>query len=89
MVEKRLNNTDHNIISPPKGQKLERLVLYISWTMKPFKWNYEATELEIYCIDWVITQLRHYLEVSAFTVVTDYEVINRVLRSSVQTVYAT
>jgi hypothetical protein len=72
----------------PEHGPIERPVLYISRSTKPYEQGYQATELEITCLHWAFAKLHHYLEGSQVIIVTDHESINGILNSSPGTVYS-
>lgn len=42
---------------PTPGQTIERPILYVSRTTKPYEKSYRATELELACVSWAWTRL--------------------------------
>lgn len=73
---------------PRKDKKIERPILYISRTTKPFEINYESTERELACVVWAFNKLRHLLEGSKTKIVTDHASIKDVLNTAVTTQYS-
>jgi hypothetical protein len=72
----------------PQHGPIERPVLYISRSTKPYEQGYQATELEITCLHWAFAKLHHYLEGSDVLIITDHESINGILNSSPGTIYS-
>lgn len=74
---------------PSPSRPVERPVLFISRTTKPYEKGYGATELELACVSWAWTRLRHYLEGSKTVVISDHQRMREVLESSPATQFST
>jgi hypothetical protein len=72
----------------PQHGPIERPVLYISRSTKPYEQGYQATELEMTCLHWAFAKLHHYLEGSEVLIVSDHESIAGILSSSPGTIYS-
>jgi len=80
---------EHRIVIPLEGKTIERPVLHISRATHDYEVNYLASELELACLNWVVTvRLRQYLDGAKFTVITDHSAINEMLNSSPNTAYS-
>jgi len=73
---------------PRAGRTVERPVVYISRTTKPYERNYESTERELACVVWCFKRCRHMLEGSKVVIISDHLSIKEVLNSSANTVYS-
>jgi hypothetical protein len=72
----------------PQHGPIERPVLYISRSTKPYEQGYQATELEMTGLHWAFAKLHHYLEGSEVLIVSDHESIAGILSSSPRTIYS-
>lgn len=74
---------------PGEGKSIERPILYISRSTKPYERSYESTELELACVSWAVTRLRHYVEGSSIILISDHEPLKGVINSAPGTQYST
>ena len=75
-------------MKPRAGRTVERPVVYISRTTKPYERNYEPTERELACVVGCFKRCRHMLEGSKVVIISDRLSIKEVLNSSANTVYS-
>lgn len=73
---------------PDEGRSIERPILYISRSTKPYEKSYESTELELGCVTWAMTRLRHYVEGSTVILISDHEPLKGVINASPGTQYS-
>lgn len=66
----------------------ERPVNFESRVTRDYKSKYESLELELSCLTWAVLKSVKYLEGNDFTVFTDHQNINTVLRSKSETLYS-
>jgi len=80
---------EHRIVIPPEGKTVERPILFIPRATHGYEVNYQASELELACLNWAVAVgLRQYLDGAKFTVITDHSAINEILNSSPNTIYS-
>lgn len=69
-------------------RRSDRPIYFISRVLKSYEENYTILELEMAAMVWAILKFQRYLDVSVFTVVTNYQSLLSVTGSSSTTLYS-
>ena len=63
------------VLSQKNSNGQERVISYISTTLKTSEKNYSTTEKEAAAVVWAMKQLRHYLLGTIFEIITDHNAL--------------
>jgi len=63
------------VLSQKDSNRQERVISYISTTLKTSEKNYSITEKEAATVVWAVKQFRHYLLGTIFEIITNYNAL--------------